>query len=43
MSAKLAAWLGYDGLAQFIDRSQALTDSRLLDGLLSIWHADSSQ
>jgi protease IV len=40
MSARIAEAFGLPGLANVLDRSQTMSDARLLDGLVSIWQVD---
>lgn len=42
VSARLATALGLPGLADLLDRGQTLGDTRLLDGLVSIWQVGNS-
>ena len=37
LSARLAAAVGFDDLAQALEQGRMLSDARLLDGLVSIW------
>ncbi|MGA3301691.1 MAG: signal peptide peptidase SppA [Methylovirgula sp.] len=39
-SARIAEVFGFGGLARVLDKAEAYQDTRLLDGLLSIWQVD---
>lgn len=43
VSARLAEWSGFSELSRTLDYGQSLSDTRLLDGLVSIWQFDSTQ
>ncbi|WP_020175101.1 signal peptide peptidase SppA [Methyloferula stellata] len=43
VSARLAEWSGFSELSRTLDYGQSLSDTRLLDGLVSIWQFDSPQ
>jgi protease-4 len=43
LSARVAEGLGFSGLAHLIESSRTFAEIGYLDGLLSIWHADSSE
>ncbi len=41
-SARVADWIGFPELSRTLDYGQAASESRLLDGLLSIWQFDTT-